>query len=210
MFANNALGKYSGIYMSDMAGTFLAASVNGRWSIGLGDRSALGWVTVVVYFLAAVCTGVAARKSGPGRRYWIAMTPTLVFLGVCKWFDLPGFFTDAFRQGFMQSEIGEFHGVGQLIVTVGLLLAGVAGIAVIFYFSRRLSWTIKLAMAGVVYLIAFIVIRAISLHAVDHLLGIQVLGVKMNHLLELGGLALVVIPAMMKIANAGLESNRRQ
>jgi hypothetical protein len=208
MFANYVLGKYSGIYMSDMAGTFLAASVNGRWSIGLGDRSALGWVTVVVYFLAALCMGVAARKAGPGRRYWIAMMPTLVFLGACKLFDLPGFFTDAFRQGFMQSEIGEFHGMAQRIVTVGLLLAGVVGIAVTFYFLWRLSWAIKLALAAVVYLIAFIVIRAISLHAVDHLLGIQVLGVKVNHVLELGGLALVVIPAMMQIANAGLESNR--
>ena len=109
----------------------------------------------------------------------------------------------------MQSEKGELHGVGQRIVTVGLLLSGIAGIAVIFYFSRRLSWAIKLAMAGVVYLIAFIVIRAISLHVVDHLLRIEISGVKVNHVLELAGLALVVFPAMMQFSNARLESNRR-
>jgi hypothetical protein len=196
--------------MMDLAGTFLATLVNGRWAIGLGDRSALGWITVVVYFLAAVCTSVAARKAGPGRRYWIAMTPILAFLGVCKLFDLPGFFTDAFRYGFMQSEQGEFHGTFQRNLSAGLLLAGVAAIAIIFYFSRRLSWTINFAMAGIVYLIAFIMIRAISLHQVDHLLGIQIWGVKVNHVLELAGLALVVFPAMMKIAHAGLDSNRRQ
>jgi hypothetical protein len=195
--------------MADLAATFLATLVNGRWSIGLGDRSTLGWITVVVYFQAAVCTGVAARKAGPGWRYWIAMTPILVFLGVFKLFDLPGLFTDAFRSGFMQSQQGEFHGTIQRNISAAMLLAGVAGIAVIFYFSRRLLWKIRIAMAGVIYLIAFMVIRAISLHMIDHVLEIQVLGVKMNHVLELGGLALVLIPAIMKIAHAGLEPNRR-
>ena len=42
----------------------------------------------------------------------------------------------------------------------------------------------------------FIIIRAASFHQIDHLLGLSIVGFKVNWLLELGGIACIAIAAI--------------
>lgn len=58
----------------------------------------------------------------------------------------------------------------------------------------------KLLAAGLLFLGTFIVVRAISFHHFDSILKLSFLGMKVNWIMELGGISLIVSAAIMKLA----------
>ncbi|EDX78220.1 hypothetical protein MC7420_7958 [Coleofasciculus chthonoplastes PCC 7420] len=80
------------------------------------------------------------------------------------------------------------------IVIAALLLVSVIGRAV--YAERQTYW---LALLGLMFLSCFIVIRASSFHHIDALIGWQVVGLRMNWILEIGGIACIAIAAIRTI-----------
>jgi hypothetical protein len=82
-----------------------------------------------------------------------------------------------------------------------------ATIVSLFWNMRREFKSIGLALVGAVFIIAFIVIRAASFHHVDEWLGWTFLGLEMNWVLELGGIACVATCAAQRALgreNAGV------
>ena len=73
--------------------------------------------------------------------------------------------------------------VGAWLVCAVLLLAG-----------RNLP-RLGVALVGIVFLCCFVAIRASSFHHVDRLLGANLEGLKINWIMELGGIALVGVGA---------------
>jgi hypothetical protein len=79
----------------------------GHWSPGIGDPSPVGWLTVVLYLLAAWICLLCARRSRaasphapPGRwerRLWAAFAVVLLALGLNKQLDLQTAFTEVMR-----------------------------------------------------------------------------------------------------------------
>jgi hypothetical protein len=195
----------------------------GNWSPGIGDPTWTGWVTTVAYFVASVlCLGahrhyaraaaqtapavparpaaVATSMSAPAARrlalIWLILTVSLFLLGVNKQLDLQTLFTElgrivAFRQGWYQR-----RRVVQASFVVGLAVLGIAGIALMFRLARGHLRQLRLALAGTVFLVAFVAIRATSFHLVDKVLSHQVAVVRMNAIIELGGIALVALGAL--------------
>jgi hypothetical protein len=190
-----------------------AAGWVGRWAPGIGDPTWTGWVTTVAYFVAAALCFAAHRRSAylaqqaegadtlspaAARRaslIWIILTAALAFLGLNKQLDLQTLFTEvgrivAFRQGWYQQR----HRVQLAFVGV-LGVAGLLGIAGMVHLARGQFRRLRLALIGAVFLIAFVGIRATSFHLVDKVLSHQVSVVRMNAILELGGIALVAVGA---------------
>jgi hypothetical protein len=190
----------------------------GRWSPGIGDPTVVGWVTVAAYFAAAACCAVANRSlRGTGERgrrrrertIWGVLGAALFLLGVNKQLDLQSAFTEIGRilaksEGWYQD-----RQVYQGLFILALGLAALAVVCVLAYLARKLSAWTKLAVTGSVLIIGFVVIRAASFHHFDAFIQSRIFSIKMNWILELGGIAVVLLSALMRRKELAAPASER-
>lgn len=180
------------------------------WRPTIGDPSFMGWLTVAAYALAGLLCLVAARRSqteeGPAfdprlRRLWFGVATFMLFLCVNKQLDLQTLLTKIGRELAVQ---GGWYGNRRIVQFIFVLV--VAAIAILgFRFIVRKTRSIlkerKLLLFGLCFLIVFIIVRASSFHHVGVFLGTEIAGIRMNWVLELGGIGLIVISAARAIWN---------
>jgi hypothetical protein len=174
-----------------------------RWRPEIGDPSTMGWVTVCAYAIAAMMCWLAARRCGRvsgtargSRELWLLIAALMALLCVNKQLDLQSLLTDigrvmSWRQGWYEDR-REF----QKLFIFGLLggftiLAGVALVVCRAFWKRHV-----LLAVGLVFLSAFVAVRAVSFHHFDVFLKWSPAGVRMNWLLELSGIALIWLAAV--------------
>ena len=179
-----------------------------RWRPGIGDPTFMGWLTVAAYAIAAFTALLAARRAGraPGttrgsRGMWLLVAAFMALLCLNKQLDLQSLLTDigrhiSWQQGWYK-ERREF----QKWFVLGVL--GISFIVTLLCIVRyRDFWKRHfLLAAGLASLSTFVVVRAVSFHHVDLLLKSRVAGVKMNWFLELGGIGLIWLAALMEYRN---------
>ena len=175
-----------------------------HWHLGIGDPTFMGWLTVAAYGLAAAACFFAASRDQAGdprdvriRRWlWLAIGLVMSLLCVNKQLDLQTLFTDV---GRVVAARGGWYGqrrVVQWVFVVAVMGAGAAAIGFVVWKVRRFLGERVLVPIGLCALVTFVVIRAASFHHVDVLLMSRILGVRMNWILELGGIALVGLGAL--------------
>lgn len=176
----------------------LAEVVRGTWRPGIGDPTAFGWATVAAYALAALACAFAARRDRGARpaRFWGVLACGLVLLGINKQLDLQSLITTMGRRAIQTGGLYAYRRAYQLLYVAAVGVAGVLALGTLAWLSRGASWPRRLALAGAVFLAAFVVARAASFHHVDQLLKIQIAGARVNALLELGGIACVGLAAL--------------
>lgn len=165
----------------------------------------MGWFTVAAYAVGAVLAALAGRQpvnncglheQRDKRRLWVAVAVAMACLCINKQLDLQSLLTDLGRviarhQGWYERR-RDFQ---KLFVLAAL--AGAGAFACWFVWRFREFWTRhKLLAAGSLFLLTFILIRAISFHHVDSMLGKRVFGFKINWALELTGIFLVSLAAV--------------
>lgn len=164
----------------------------------------MGWVTVVCYALtAALCFRVQAKVTvgiSAMRLFWIALTVLMVFLAINKQLDLQSFATAVARctaklQGWYQE-----RRLFQYRVILGLA-AGAVFIGLFFlWFVRKDLKRNMLALLGLTIVLAFVLIRAVSIHHFDAILNIRFISIRMNWILELSGLVLISLNAIILLS----------
>ena len=167
---------------------------NGRWAPSIGDPTVMGWVTVVVYFTVAIICLKAATTENANKSeklFWFYLTFFLIALGINKQLDLQSLLTQtgkdlAIAQGWYKDR--RFMQMG-FIILIGLL--GVTGTIILLKTYRNANTAIKIAFIGCIILFVFILMRASSFHHMDILINMELAGVRMNGILELGGLAII-------------------
>lgn len=174
------------------------------WSPTIGDPGPLGWATVAAYLLAVVLSFAARSGATPlplTRVIWTGMTVGLVGLAMNKQLDLQSAGTAIMRH-LAQTEgwYDQRRGLQETFIVVAVAAAGLAAVALGFIAQRLDRWT-NLALAGLLTLMTFVVVRAASFHHVDALIGAAYAGVRLNHILELGGIGLIVVAAAGKIGS---------
>jgi preprotein translocase subunit Sss1 len=183
---------------STFAGKVMSFIQQLRWRPEIGDPSLMGWLTVAAYAVVAVVAGVAAFRAGrnleagrSSRRIWTLVAVLMALLCINKQLDLQSLVTDigrvlSRRQGWYESR-RDFQ-KWLVIAVLGLSAIGTLGFAVLFrvFLSKHL-----LLAAGVAMLMTFIVTRAVSFHHVDQLLKVEMAGLRINWILELGGIAVI-------------------
>lgn len=196
----------------------ISITVGDEWLPIIGDPTIMGWLTVVAYFVAAfLCWRVAllTRRgfppgSIPSRTiFWLLFAGFLVFLGINKQLDLQTWMT-VLGKRLAKSEGWYGHRRPVQVVFIGtVFLAGIAGLALLLWLSYG-SWRrYGLALAGGVFLACFILIRAASFHHVDLFLGARVVGVKMNWILELGGIGAIALSAIQNLQSLAPGHNSK-
>ncbi|MES9899561.1 MAG: hypothetical protein ABW148_11125 [Sedimenticola sp.] len=166
----------------------------------------MGWVTVAAYFFTAALAFKLYLSAGhiffedvvvKQKRFWLVIGLIMLFLGVNKQLDLQSFLTAfgkyyAHRDGWYQQ-----RRVVQVAVIIGILLTISLMVAVFFYYMKVVLEDNWLAVAGLCFLLVFIIVRATSFHHMDVLINTYISGVRMNLVLELSGILCVTYSAFL-------------
>ena len=182
------------------------------WTPGIGDPTPLGWATVIAYGVAALLAVLAARRSRTDRRFWSAVALLLVALGLNKQLDLQSLLTTVGRNlAHAQHWYDQRRTYQALFIALFIALCLIT-ILILWRRTRRASGPVRAALVGVVVLLGFIAIRAASFDHVDALLLDRIGGWRLNWLLELGGIALVGLPAAVAASTSprGARTRRRR
>lgn len=178
----------------------------GRWSPGIGDPNVVGWVTVVGYLSAAILCWLACRRAERRvRAFWGSLAAILLLLGINKQLDLQTALTEL---GRILARSEGWYGQRRIVQVVFILVVAATGFWLFrsaVMLARGNLRQMRSVLLGTLFLISFVTIRAASFHHIDHLLGIRLGGVKVNALLELGGIALVIHGAWKALRAAPRE-----
>lgn len=179
----------------------LQACVAERWTPQIGDPDVTGWLTVIFYLVAALLSLLVWRRLAGqrGRVFWGILTGILVFLALNKQLDLQSAVTAA---GKCVARAQGWYGQRRMLQAgfIGAVLAAsVLGLILMTLALRGGVARSLAAMIGLTLLLCFIMIRAISFHGFDHLIGAGDLGVPYNFLFENFGLLLIALNAVMQL-----------
>jgi len=148
-------------------------------------------VLASAYFVVAWITKKASiRFDRRERVLWTAIPITLALLGINKL--LEGALTNvgrlvAFDQGWYAH-----RRVFQTWLVASVLAICSIGAIVLLLSARQASLSTRLALSAAIMLLALGLTRDVSLHQIDHLIGERIMGLKLNWLLDVGGLGLVL------------------
>jgi len=185
------------------AATPLFAFTDGdRWRPGIGDPTFIGWFTVFAYFGAAVLcwrAGAAGLHGPKVRWFWNGLAILLVLLGINKQLDFQTELTFLGRDFAKSTGLYEDRRIVQAIFIMLIAFGGMVVTAGLFWIYRKELKRLGMALAGVGFLMTFIVIRAASFHHVDRFLLSTIGGMRMNWFFELGGIAAIAWPAWQTI-----------
>jgi hypothetical protein len=167
------------------------------WSPRIGDPTVGGWLTVILYVLASVSCWRAARKVGTRdiqeRRGWQFISVLFLALGVNKQLDLQSALTEA---GRVVANIQGWYAQRALVqlafIVVVAIICTIAGIALVIW-ARRARLPARLALIGTILVLCFVLVRAASFHHVDRFISTEFLGLRWNWILEMGGIAVVLV-----------------
>jgi phosphatidylserine synthase len=177
------------------------------WKPGIGDPTVYGWVVAAAYALGAILCWRASRRGPTGeRRFWRFATALLAFLAINKQLDLQTLFTDVARamaklQGWYANRRDYQEGF-----IAGLAAAFAAIVLILMLRSRRDRPVVRGTVVGIALILLFVLVRASSIDRIDSMLARHLGGIKINHTLELGSIAIVVACAFL----AGRPSGRRR
>lgn len=174
----------------------VAAMQDGRWHAGIGDPTIFGWLTVFVYLAAVWCCLVKVKelkKQGGNHQFWFCLAIFLLLLGINKQLDLQSWLTEVMRDS-AKAHGWYAHRRPVQIVFIGLLGLGMLSALLSLRLFLANSWRHnKMTWLGIVLLCTFIVIRAASFHHFDILISRDFFGLKINVILELGGILLIIL-----------------
>jgi hypothetical protein len=165
----------------------------------------MGWITVAAYGAAAVLCLIAAlhrtdvTASGEmrrQRRMWLGIAALMLFLCINKQLDLQSLFTDVGRVLATREGWYDQRRIVQRWFVMAVAAAGAITLVLMAWKLRSILRERIVLLVGLTSLITFIVIRAASFHHVDVFLGSRLIGLRMNWILELGGITLVALDAV--------------
>jgi len=168
----------------------------GSWTPGIGDPTWGGWLTVMLYAVAAwLCHRVLrVHRSRPllvdrsERQTWNLIFILLVLLGINKQLDLQSALTEMGRllahgQGWYESRRDV-----QLAFISALMILGATALVAVLVLVWNAHPATHWAVAGCGLLAVFVVVRASSFHRVDTLINAEWNGLRHNWMLEMGAL----------------------
>lgn len=169
---------------------------DGRWTPNIGDPTVIGWVTVAAYFIvAAICLkATLLSKSDTNKslkNLWLFLTFFLIALGINKQLDLQTIFTLFGKNLVIEQGWYNDRYIFQIGFIIFIGLSGVVGLTALLKKYKHINTEIKIALVSCIILFIFILIRAISFHYMDFFINMEIVGIKINWLIELSSLIII-------------------
>lgn len=169
----------------------------GTWSFEIGDPTWMGWLVFLLYFASAtLCYFASLKKARPDTIVWLCATLLMIALGINKQLDFQTLLTEIGRVVLSAFGLLEHRLLVQYSF-VFLMLLTLTGFA--FAAKRAIGRHFErfaLLFVGLTSILIFFLLRAASFHHVDRLLGIPVLGITSNFMLETSGIVIVAVSAI--------------
>jgi hypothetical protein len=172
-----------------------------HWTLGV-------LLTCLLYVFAAVASwrlvetvrrsvGFAGSRE---RSIWLLLAVVLFALAASTAINGPALATETLRAMAMDDGWYAVRGSAQ-VQLIALSLGALAITAAVgMYWSRSASLPASLALLAATLLITFIVVRAISLHAIDRVVFMRVAGVTISSMAEAAGIAVILVLALWRTA----------
>jgi hypothetical protein len=138
-----------------------------------------------------------AKDAGARVVFWSILAMSMLLLGINKQLDLQTWFTLEGKKLALSEGWYNHRRPVQLAFIVFILVAGMAGFATMWRLVHRHGSELWLPLLGLFFVICFVIVRAASFHHIDQFLKYDVGGMRMNWLLELGGICIVAIGAAL-------------
>ncbi|TCM63279.1 hypothetical protein [Rhizobium sp. BK068] len=187
-----------------------------NWEPGIGDPTIGGWITVILYLLAcASCwktTGVVARQCWNERSdgyIWRAISVVFFFLGINKQLDLQSAMTELGRMVAFSGGWYEQRRAMQVDFIIGVAVMCAATVPVFLFWARKSPIQTWLALVGSTFVLGYVLIRAASFHHFDRFISSHFLGFKWNWILEMTGIAMVLLASESRRAKVFQQMGRR-
>lgn len=126
---------------------------------------------------------------------WLGLAIALLFLGINKQLDLQTVPTEIGRMMARAEGWYAVRRIVQVIFIAGVVLTGIWIFRAVLQLARGSRGRVRPVLAGTVFILCFVAIRASSFHHIDILLGMRFSGAKLNWIIELGGIAFVAYGA---------------
>jgi FtsH-binding integral membrane protein len=163
------------------------------WSPTLGDPTVMGWVTVVCYLAATVLSAFTSYSLiGRQRVFWLGLTVLLLALAINKQLDLQSALTEAGRCLAKAQRWYEERQSVQVKFIFWVMATSLVAALLSAWVMRHDLGKIWLALVGLAFLVAFIAVRAAGFHHFDRFIGFAFGSIRMNWVLELGGIAAII------------------
>ena len=172
------------------------------WQASIANADIVDWVTVAAYLVAAVLAYRAAskarRRTDKGDRwFWLASTALLIFFGINELLDLQWLLTVVAKEHAKANGWYEGRRDVQALFIAGLAIGAIVGGTLILWLTRRADFAVKLALAGFVFIGAFVLARAASFHHVSEMLGRGPDAFNYGSMQEVFGVAIVAVAALV-------------
>jgi hypothetical protein len=159
--------------------------------------------------LACLCkllenSGGVLRRDWSGQsdsNVWRAISISFFILGINKQLDLQTAMTELGRIVAFAGHWYEQRKTVQVHFVIGVAAGCVAGTVILLYWTRRSPIQTWLALVGSAFVLGYVLIRAASFHHIDHFIGGRVLGFKWNWILEMTGIAIVLLASEWRRAS---------
>ena len=160
------------------------------------------WLTVAAYLVTAVLCALAAlihKTEKAQKNTWWGLAASMLILGINKQQNLTGVLTSLGRQNARLENWYRSRSVLQLLLVGIFLVVGCMLLILLIRYRHTISHLQWLAVIGIIFLFSFALIRAVSLHTIDAFLYNSIVGIQPNWLVELGGITLVAVPAVVSL-----------
>ena len=169
----------------------------------------MGWLTVVAYLLTsvlAIISAIKVDKNNPDKQeyrtnqfIWWLIALILLFLGINKQLDLQSWLTVTGKNLAIKEGWYESRRIIQGIFIVTLSIFILAFMITITWLMKNNRSNARWGLIGLSFLSSFVIIRGASFHHVDKLISFAPVGIRVNWILELGGILAIAISAIQNI-----------
>jgi hypothetical protein len=164
------------------------------------DPTISGWLIEAIYVLISISCWRLAYKLGlsharESREHRVWQTIAILFVALCisKQLGLETALTEAGRNLALSEGWYKQRQVVQLALIVLVTLSGIIAGIILLTWARIGPLSTLLALMGATFVVAYLMLRAISFHPVDQFISGQVLGLRWNWILQTGGIGVVLM-----------------
>ena len=195
-----------GTFCHVRAVAMVASIMQVNWSSGMGDLTIIGWLTVGEYFAACICCFVAGKKIEPmgdnaarkERRIWLSIAILFFALGISRLLGLETTLLKigrsiAFSEGWYPKRQNF-----ELAFIAGVTLTCLAALRALVIWLRKAPLSTWVGVTGTILIIAYLFIRAASLHQIDVFIARKFLVFRWNWIFEMEGIGLVIFASMWR------------
>src|SRR5271157_169686 len=169
------------------------------WRPQLDNPRFLGWLAVAAYLLAAVSCGWVALKADKSvsevTKIWWLLAVVLLFLGINKQLNLQTLMIVMGRRAALAGGWYERRRVAQAVFCAAFALFGLGFLGFFAASAKRFIAKNRLAFAGVIVLLCFVVLRASTINHANQLFGVELKDEHWAWVLELCGAILIALSA---------------